>query len=218
MREKGGSMDSKDIKRLEELQKNSGKSSNGILKESFLLLSIQELGKTKFIFVLMISIILSCGISIQNNAALLLNEVANTFETVVLAIFGIAFTAHSIFQALLSPKLIYEMVRTDDNEDVSISSFSGSNSYFVNYMMLSFVMVIINIFIIIIYIIIPHDWNLFANKVLNDGIFFLFCVPYFYCSIGWLIEIKSLISNISNMYNVSAMGKYIEEIKKKDNI
>lgn len=208
-------MDDKDLKRLRELEANSGKSSNSILKDAFSLLSIQELGKMKFAFVLAISIVLSYGICIQKDAAILLNEMASNFETIVLTVFGIAFTAHSIFQALLSPNLIYEMVRMDDNEKPEISSFSGSNNYFIAYMMLSLIMVIVNILIIVINIIIPDEWNLSADKRINDGLFFLLCMPYFYCSIAWLVEMKSLISNIYNIYNVSAVEKYIDEIKKK---
>lgn len=58
-------MDDKDIKRLEELKKDSAKSSNIILKESFRLLSIQELGNVKFVFIFMLSVVFSLAISIQ---------------------------------------------------------------------------------------------------------------------------------------------------------
>ena len=52
-------------------KKDSAKSSNIILKESFRLLSIQELGNVKFAFIFMLSVVFSLAISIQIDAALL---------------------------------------------------------------------------------------------------------------------------------------------------
>lgn len=209
-------MDERDIRRLEELKNDSAKTSNGIIKESFKLLSIGELGKIKFWVILILSIILSIAISTRYDSEVLLYEVAEMWQDVVLAVFGIAFTAHSIFQALLSPKLIYMMIRVDDNENPNISSFSGTNAYFVCYMMLSFIIVVLNVIIIVCKIIIPDNWQLFQSRLINSILFFICCLPYFYCSICWLVEMKSVIANIYNMYNVSATDKYIDELNKKE--
>ena len=209
-------MDEKDIKRLEELKNNSSKTSNGIIKEALGLLSIHELGKLKFLIIFSLSILLDVSVSFQLESGMMIKEIAEIWQDIVLAIFGIAFTAHSIFQALLSPKLIYVMVRTDDNEDNSISSFSGTNAYFVCYMMLSFIIIILNALIIVCDIIIPENWNLCQSRLINSTIFFLLCLPYFYCSICWIVEMKSVISNIYNMYNVSATDKYIDELNRKN--
>lgn len=205
-------MDEKDIERLKELESNSGKTSNRIIKEAFCLLSIRELGKVKFVIIFLLSLLLSFLISMQFESQLIISKIAEMCQTVALAIFGITFTAYSIFQALLSPKLLYIMVRANDNEDENISSFSSSNKYFISYMMLSFIIIVSNISIILCNIIIPNGWNLFQNRFINNFIFFTVCFPYFYISIGWLIEMKSVITNIHNMYNVTATDKYIEEL------
>lgn len=209
-------IDEIDVKRLEELGKNSGKTSNGIIIEALQLLSIHELGKLKFIIILAISCFLTFIISMRLDSAVLIKEIAEMWQDIVLAIFGISFTAHSIFQALLSPELIYTMVRTDDNEDNSISSFSGSNKYFISYMMLSFIVIVLNVVIMVCDIIIPEGWNLFRSRYINSILFFILCLPYFYCSICWLVEIKSVIANIHNIYYVSATDKYLDELKKRE--
>lgn len=208
-------IDEIDKKRLNELGKNSGKTSNGIIIEAIQLLSIHELGKLKFLIILAISCFFAFIISARINSAELIKEIAEMWQGIVLAIFGISFTAHSIFQALLSPELIYVMVRTDDSEDHNISSFSGSNKYFVSYMMLSFIVIVFNVLIMVCDIIIPEGWNLFQSRYINSVLFFVLCFPYFYCSICWLVEMKSVIANIYNMYNVSATDKYIDELNKK---
>lgn len=209
-------MDIKDVERLKELESNSGKTSNSIIKEAFCLLSLQELGKLKFVIILVISILLSVSISIQLESQLLIGKIAEMWQTVALTVFGITFTAHSIFQALISPKLLYVMVRTDDNEDENLSSFTGSNQYFISYMMLSFIVIVSNVLIILCNIIIPDGWNLLQSRIMNNIVFFIICLPYFYISIGWIIEMKSVISNIHNMYNVAATDKYLDELRERN--
>lgn len=209
-------MDQKDIERLEELNSNAGRTSNSIIKDAFKLLSFQELGVKKFVIVLCASILLALLISARPDSQSLIKAIAEVWQNVALAIFGIAFTAYSIFQALLSPKLIHLMVRTDDNEDKNISSFSASNKYFISYMALSFVVIAVNVAIFLCSIVIPDHWNLFVNKCVNNVIFFILVCTYFYLTFCWLIEIKSIISNIHNMYNVVATDKYIEELEKNE--
>lgn len=209
-------MDEMDVKRLEELKNNSGKTSNGIIMEALSLLSIRELGKMKFSAIFVLSLFLTGLVSIQINSDVLIKEIAEMWQGVVLAVFGIAFTAHSIFQALLSPQLIYAMVRASDNENNDISSFSGTNKYFVSYMMLSFIIIVLNVVIMVCDIIIPDGWNLLQSRCINSILFFVLCFPYFYCSICWLVEMKSVIANIHNMYNVSATDKYVDELKKRE--
>lgn len=209
-------MDEMDAKRLEELKNNSGKTSNGIMMEALSLLSIRELGKMKFSVVFALSFFLTGFVSIQIKSDVLIKEIAERWQDVVLAVFGIAFTAHSIFQALLSPQLIYAMVRANDNEKNDISSFSGTNKYFVSYMMLSFIVIVLNVVIMVCDIIIPEGWNLFESRYINSILFFALCFPYFYCSICWLVEMKSVIANIHNMYNVSAIDKYVDELRKRE--
>ena len=113
-------MDEVDVKRLEELKNNSGKTSNGIIMEALALLSIRELGKKKFSVIFVLALFLTGFVSIQIKSDVLIKEIAERWQDVVLAVFGIAFTAHSIFQALLSPQLIYAMVRANDNENNDI--------------------------------------------------------------------------------------------------
>ena len=209
-------MDEVDVKRLEELKNNSGKTSNGIIMEALALLSIRELGKKKFSVIFVLALFLTGFVSIQIKSDVLIKEIAERWQDVVLAVFGIAFTAHSIFQALLSPQLIYAMVRANDNENNDISSFSGTNKYFVSYMMLSFIVIVLNVAIMVCDIIIPEGWNLFESRYINSILFFVLCFPYFYCSICWLVEMKSVIANIHNMYNVSATDKYVDELKKRE--
>ena len=209
-------MDQKDIERLKELDSNAGKSSNGIIKDAFKLLSFRELGAKKFVVVLFASILLALLISARLDSQKLINEIAEVWQNIALAIFGIAFTAYSIFQALLSPKLIYVMVRAEDNEDKNISSFSASNKYFISYMALSFIVIAVNVIIFLCNIVMPDQWNLFVNKYVNDAIFFILACPYFYLTFCWLIEIKSIISNIHNMYYVAATDKYIDELEKNE--
>lgn len=210
-------MDNKDKIRLTELSNNSGRASNEIIIESLKLLSKKELGNKRFWLTCSCSFVISLLIALKLSSITALEEIVGQINNVVLAIFSISFTAHSIYQALLSPKLIYAMVRADDKENDNISSFIASNNYFVSYMMLSFIVIIMNLIIYLVSILIPSNWNLLDNIFANNVLFILLIFPYFYCCICWVLEMKSVISNISNIYCLSATDKYIEELKNKDN-
>lgn len=209
-------MDDNDKVRLAELSNNSGKTSNEIIIDSLMLLSKKEQGNKRFFASFIASLVISFLISLNQCSISVLEEIGGQFNNIVLAIFSISFTAHSIYQALLSPKLIYTMVRGPDDRNWKISSFTASNNYFICYMMLSFIIIVLNLAIFLAGILIPSDWNLLNNVVINDILFTIVVTPYFYCCVSWILEMKSVISNISNIYYVSATDKYIDELKEKN--
>lgn len=198
-----------------ELSENSKKSSASIIKESLRLLFPKTMGKWRFIGIILFTSLITMLITYNINSFVIVEKISELIIEVFLATFAIVFTGYSIFQALLTPKIIFAMLEMPDNEEKEKSSFTGSNEYYMYYSMLNIMTIAVSFFIRVICDVLPQNWNLTNNIKVNNLLFGVLCWLYIYLAICTWVELVSFITNIYHLYNVAATERYIEEIKNR---
>lgn len=200
---------------INELSENSKKSSASIMKESFTLLLPKTMGLKRFIGLFIFVSFVTVVVTKDIYSLKIIEKLSEVVIEVFLATLAIVFTGYSIFQALLTPKIIFAMLEMPDNEDQQKSSFTGSNEYYMYYSMLNILTITISILIHVVCLLLPSDWNLTDNIAINNILFGISSWGYFYLVACTWMELVSFITNIYHLYNVAATERYVEEIKKR---
>lgn len=201
---------------INELSENSKKSSAIIIKESFSLLLPKEMGKKRFAGIFIVVSLITLIITLNTYSLEIMEGVSQIVLEVFLATLAIVFTGYSIFQALLTPKIIFAMLEMPDNENQQKSSFTGSNEYYMYYSMLNILTITLSAVIQVSCIVLPDGWNLTDNITINNSLFGVISWGYFYLVVCTWMELVSFITNIYHLYNVAATEHYVEEIKKRN--
>ena len=167
-----------------------------------------------FILCTIISIILAASPStvslVENSVSILL--------TVFLTLFGIVFMGYTIFQALLSNRLIINLFENTeyDKKQIEKSKLQEANENFVYLMMLFILGIIINIILCIVIPVIPIYFCLFENIKLCTFIaaIFIDILLYFMGVIIW--RMVSFVGNIFHLFNAYSVAKLIEALKEEE--
>lgn len=175
----------------------------------------KEIGR--FFVTVILSIIPTYFIATSYDTVSIFRDSVEIMNNVILALFGIVFTGYALFQALIGKEMLVRMLQSTvvvGNEEKS--KLQESNELFAKTMMMEFICIIIDIFLLLILFCIPEDFTAFSQKTWNDiaagsGMF-----VYFYMSFVVLIEIKSFIFNIFELFNFHAGTRIMEAIKEDE--
>lgn len=140
----------------------------------------------------------------------------STINTVLLAFFAVVFTGYAFFQALINDTLLMFMINEDAEKKTENSSkLEESNYYFAEVMMLQFVVIMINMLLILTLGILPMEWCLFDNQIVNETLCIVGIFGMLYINTESLWETKSFIFNVFQLFNAHAMSRIISILKKK---
>lgn len=169
-----------------------------------------------FIGMLSVCAIPSYLISFSPNTVKLFINGVQIINDVTLALFGITFTGYALFQALVGKEMLKKMLSntTNDKKDEK-SKLQESNELFVETMMLQLICVVTNLFILIVGECIPENFGLFEKLLWNNVIAGIGIEIYFYVSATTIIEMKSFIYNIFQLFNLHAGTRAVEILREK---
>lgn len=172
----------------------------------------KEIGR--FFVTVILSIIPTYFIATSYDTVSIFQDSVEIMNNVILALFGIVFTGYALFQALIGKEMLVRMLQSTvvvGNEEKS--KLQESNELFAKTIMMEFICIVINIFLLLILFCIPEDFTVFYYKTWNDIAAGSGMVVYFYMSFVVLIEIKSFIFNIFELFNFHAGTRIMEAIK-----
>ena len=172
----------------------------------------KEIGR--FFVTVMLSLILTYFIAISYDTVSIFRNSVEIINNVILSLFGIVFTGYALFQALIEKEMLVRMLQSTvvvGNEEKS--KLQESNELFAKTMMMEFICIVINIFLLLMLFCIPEDFTVFYYKTWNDIAAGSGMAVYFYMSFVVLIEIKSFIFNIFELFNFHAGTRIMEIIK-----
>lgn len=169
--------------------------------------------KRMCIVLTLISACLSIFIGCQEDTITIIREIVSDLNAVILTVFGVVFTGYTLFQALIDDKVLERMagMEKDDKTYLQIS-----NDYFLNVMLLDIVAIAINIIVLIILKILPDDFCLFRTNFYNESLATILILFYLTFQIRVLVEIKSFIFNIYQLFNIAAAERILNILEEKE--
>lgn len=206
-----------DVDKLLKLFKNN--SSRDAIKNALLDIMPKKNDKKLFqVIFLIMCIAISSMISFRDDTVTVLYGIVSDINAVVLTIFGIVFTGYTLFQALISNELLMRMIEEteecSENEKCNDKTkFQESNDYFMNVMMVDIIAIVSNIVLMIILKAIPEYYCLFNENLYNEILCIVLLFSYFAFQFRVLIEVKSFIFNIYQLFNIAACEKILKILK-----
>lgn len=136
-------------------------------------------------------------------------------NTVIVPIFAVIITGYAIFQALANENTIITLLTV--KHEGTVSKFAIYNLYFFGIVCCYLILIITNFILLFIFKYFPEEWssNLFSNTV--NEIIAAVCISfYFVVLVNFIIEIKSFVYNLFQVFITSASSSSIANIKKSD--
>lgn len=148
---------------------------------------------------LIISIILAILLSFTKETKNNMEYIIDMFKDISIAFLAMVLGAYAIFQALLDDDLVYTMSKYfDDGESKPV--LETSNEDFIGIVFLYLFSIILNIILLVIFKIIPKDWNLLQSAQLNGCLCFVPITIYFTMHFRFYIEIRNFVINIYKIF------------------
>ncbi len=158
-----------------------------------------------------ISILFAVIIVFEHNTYAKITNILEILNGVILALLAIVFTGYAFFQALMSDKLIENMLMVEKDD---CSKLEESNNYYVQTMFLQLICILINIVGLVSAILLKDNLVLDYFNKLCTVLEILYVIVAIYFNIICLLETKSFIFNIYQMFNLHALARIVEKNKK----
>ena len=156
---------------------------------------------------LILGAFLSIPIGISTETVKIFSESVDIINGAFIAFIAMEMGAYALFQALLSDELIFELYRNGNLLEKSIDSFLG--------VILTFwIGIILNIFLMILFKVIPQDFLLFTKVKYNNLVAIIFLIIYYTLSMRILFEVRNFAINLYMAF-VAYNKIVIREMKKK---
>lgn len=170
------------------------------------------------LFVFCLSMYILMGMVFPNTSAItIITDLAINVNTVVVPIFAVIITGYAIFQALANENTIITLLSV--NHEDKVSKFAVYNLYFFGIVCCYLIIIIANFITLFVFKNIPVDWmNSNFSVVVNETIAAVCISFYFIIILNFLIEIKSFIYNLFQVFITSATASSISNIKKSNEI
>lgn len=152
----------------------------------------------------------------SSDTIVLTENVIQIIINVMLAIFAIVFTGYAFFQALINDKLLISMIITGDDKN---NKLSETNDYFAEVMVFQLGCIIVDLIVLVFMAILPKNWALSFNDILNEILATLGIFLLLHCNIESLWEMKSFIFNVFQLFNLHAytrVAKILEQQSDKE--
>ncbi len=171
----------------------------------------------KLLLILFIGLILILFHSFDqsSNALSFTFSLLNLVNSIAVPTLALAVTGFSIFQALVNGDTLITLLKVDSGES---SKFQKYNYFFLAFSLLFLSIIIFNFILEVLIFNLDDGWSisLFSNKV--NTIFFTIGVSlYVTFFINALIEIKSFIYNLYQVFSINAVSKGIAYLNEHDN-
>lgn len=141
-------------------------------------------------------------------------EILNSIYVVIIPIFAIIITGYSIFQALTNGRTLMALMKASDNEK---SKFQEYNYFFFSVSMLYLFIIITNFILSIILSGLPKDWYFpYFTSSVNNQIFSILITTYIVFVLNALVEMKSFVYNLYQLFSSHAVASTIDQLKKDD--
>lgn len=188
------------------------KTSERLMLESFEMFIIKKGNRFKCSVFLVICILMAFSIGYSKDTVVIFNDIVDIVLTIILALFGIAFTGYTFFQALINGKLV-ELLMSGKGKNTN--KFAETNESFVKLMMVYIALITISFLLKIISLFITEDF-IFVNLGLSNILASLGILVYLYVSLVAIWHVKSFVYNIFQLFNMHAIQEYLDEKDKQD--
>ena len=197
------------IKNFEKVMSNAEKlteksNSNKVFLQS---LKILKPNKSNFLLKLIFGIIevtVAFIMAKRTDTIGLTENVLQVVITVMLAFLAVVFTGYAFFQALINDKLLVSMIATGDNKN---NKLSEANIYFAEVMIFQIGCMLLDLLVIVFMIVLPEDWTLLSNNMLNEAFATIGISFLLYCNVESIWEMKSFIFNVFQLFNLHAYSR-----------
>jgi hypothetical protein len=156
---------------------------------------------------------ISLIIATQPNTIPLLKEVMTLIVSIIVALLAIVFTGYTFFQTLINDNLLITLLSVDINKNANLVN---TNKYFAEVMILQIFCLLLNLLLALFSIILPSDWCLTANNIINESLAFLGIWIILFINMESIWEMKSFIFNLYQLYNLHAYSRMLEIKNKKE--
>lgn len=197
------------IKNFEKVMSNAEKlteksNSNKVFLQS---LKILKPNKSNFLHKLIFGIIevtVAFIMAKRTDTIGLTENVLQVVITVMLAFLAVVFTGYAFFQALINDKLLVSMIAIGDNKN---NKLSEANIYFAEVMIFQIGCMLLDLLVIVFMIVLPEDWTLLSNNMLNEAFATIGISFLLYCNVESIWEMKSFIFNVFQLFNLHAYSR-----------
>ena len=192
----------KEMRNAEKLTEKSN--SNKVFLQS---LKILKPNKSNFLHKLIFGIIevaVALIMAKRTDTIGLTENVLQVVITVMLAFLAVVFTGYAFFQALINDKLLISMIATGDNKN---NKLSEANIYFAEVMIFQIGCMLLDLLVIVFMIVLPEDWTLLSNNMLNEAFATIGISFLLYCNVESIWEMKSFIFNVFQLFNLHAYSR-----------
>lgn len=203
---------------------NKIKSSDELLK-----ISIQSIAPSlrRTIFLVIILILFSpklYEISSAPETISKFEELITVTNNTVLALFGAIVTAYSILFALVRKEVLNLLVSYPAKK-IKKKKNGNNNEHtiwdYINYSIVGVLLsllfiIIVNYILIFFFIVSEKDWFLNISNKVNTNLCFFFIIVYFGITLNAIIEIKSFIYSLTQVFYIDNSLKLEEENKKDE--
>ena len=197
------------IKNFEKVMSNAEKlteksNSNKVFLQS---LKILKPNKSNFLHKLIFGIIeitVAFIMAKRTDTIGLSENVLQVVITVMLAFLAVVFTGYAFFQALINDKLLVSMIVAGDDKN---NKLSEANNYFAEVMIFQIGCMLLDLLVIVFMIVLPEDWTLLSNNMLNEAFATIGISFLLYCNVESIWEMKSFIFNVFQLFNLHAYSR-----------
>ena len=192
-------------------------SSSKILVQAVKILKISKENVWRKLLFVIIEVLMAILLSISSTTLIRFTTILELLNGVLIAFFAVVFTGYTLFQALVGERLLLYLV----NETIIVdgeekSQLEDSNGYFVEVMLIQFVLILLNLFCIVVFSMLA-DFNVFhiINFPQKEWIVGAIIFIIVHLNFEALWEIKSFIFNVFQLFNSHAMARIIEIVEKE---
>lgn len=210
-------MDQKTIQRADTLLKPT--TSKAVLKIAIKSLRPKDKDETlKSIYIIVLSVLPSLLIGFSENTVSIFIEMVETIQNVYLALFGIVFTGYALFQALLTEPLLICLMECEGEESEEKSKLQETNEFFIILMMLMGICILVSLFLQIIISCIPDGFTICKSLYICNSIAAFLSLLYLSYVLLVIVEIKSFIFNMFQLFNLHAGTRFIDIMNSKSEV
>lgn len=182
-------------------------SSLQVLRDALVHLKPDRKSSLRVLLFVLLEAFISLIIATQPNTIPLLKEVMTLIVSIIIALLAIVFTGYTLFQTLINDTLLITLLSVDIKQNANLVN---TNKYFAEVMILQIFSLLLNLLLAVFSIILPSDWCLTANNIINESLAFLGILVILFINMESIWEMKSFIFNLYQMYNLHAYSRLLE--------
>lgn len=183
---------------------------NKVLKNSIKQGNPSKLNLIITLLIVLISVPIIITIGYSENTISRFYSLISEYQDLAISMFGIVFTGYALFQAFTTGDMV-ERLLTNSGKHKNI--FQEFNLYFFKTSISYLIIIVVNFILLIILENIPQNFHITSFKnATNNMLATLLILIYFTLNIYILLEIRCLIYNIYQSFNIKALDEGMKVI------